>query len=116
MNDIQKYRKASAEWLGVKEQYTNGMWFCQYPDNIESTLGRWLPDIDANQQNMIKAELIKNHFDVRLQFEQDNGLWLAEICKVLSDGFMEIYCSHEDILDFTAFRKAWMQFYETLEK
>ena len=103
-NEITEYRKASAEALGLLESIFND------DDDLFDPFRLWHPDKDLNQMGMVEDWLIEQHLDVKLEFEQDNGLWLAEICKVLSDGVMEIYCIHEDQSKPIAFMKAFMEY------
>ena len=107
-NEITEYRKASAEALGFTKINVYAV------DQVEAMNGFvrliWHPDKDLNQMGMVEDWLIEQHLDVKLEFEQDNGLWLAEICKVLSDGVMEIYCIHEDQSKPIAFMKAFMEY------
>lgn len=106
MNDIQKYRKNSAKWLGY------------IPKTVE-----WFPDIDLNQQGMIEDELIDTYKLDLIQiclwhFDKKCCEWIKTcICSIEKRHNANAlgYAKKQESKS-TAFRLAWMQFYETLEK
>ena len=122
MNEINEYRKATAEWLGkkLKEFIWDDELFLIPEDSdpiIDDEISFWYPDIDANQQNMIKAELIKQGFTLYIFIEGENEVWirLVHVRKNIHIDTMDdsgLACESE----FIAFRKAFMEFYETLKK
>ena len=71
MKEIQEYRKASAEWMGLPNwniTISNEITYDELnKDGIPTSVKYWHPDTDANQREMIEDKLIEQgiHIDIR---------------------------------------------------
>jgi len=129
MNDIQKYRIASAEMLGkkLKEFIWKDKKYLIPEDSdpiINDEILFWHPDIDANQREMIEDHLT-NVLELELtqwchwQWEGKSykGEWIKTYSCFIEDrtgGSPVGYAKKQDSKS-TAFRKAFMQYYEKVK-
>jgi len=110
MNKIQQYRKASAEWMGVKEhKIIGGGTFIQYPNKV-TDLGGWHPDQDHNQMAMMIDKLRENGCQISFYCHKD-----IYMCRITHDPSMENETElwgNETML--IIFMKAWSKYYKSL--
>ncbi len=108
MKETFEYRKASAKWTGIKIGIEGDKIYWVNINGI--MLDEWDPANNLDQVGIIINKLIKEHLDIKLQFEGDSGYWVAEICKILSDGHMEMYFSDDGKSIQGAFMNVFMEY------
>jgi len=93
MNEIQQYRKQSAEWMGCSEEYEeNGI------------IVKWLPDQDVKQMAMMLKQVLKSSWQVYIFAEANGEYWIRFKC-IDRETIQEF----SDTLE-TAFMKAFMEY------
>jgi len=105
MNEIQEYRKVSAEAL---EMIT-----IDVPDKLplmarqknETTLYEWCPDTNLDQMGMIIKHLQKNGVMIALFYEEGCECWVRMVEEEIDTRF-ESFCTDMPI----AFMKAFMEY------
>ncbi len=102
---IQEYRKASAEKLGLKEWAKDSLMVWIVKD-VKYTL--WHPDKDANQREMIEDWLIEQGYFITMHRSQAiKKTWAIAIGK---DETLNHFYKGEDKSKSVAFMKAFMEY------
>jgi len=112
MNDIQEYRIASAEWL-VQDK-NNQMYRTNWTSAYNFPL--WNPEADLNQQGMIEDELIRQGCETYCSIQRTSLTKTVQYdYRITNDetGNRAMNISQES--KSTAFRLAFMKYYETLK-